>query len=190
MSSKNNISHKIENDNNGENEWLKIVYEEAWRQYVHEDEMAEQRDSKYLTIVSVFFSAIGVGMTIFITYFEKSQVNNIYIKVSIFVALIVLSFLLLTVMIMLIYWDNINSVGREYTIIRFEVAKEIERKLNLSINLAESEEERLLRIHKKSDKLFEGFSSTHSIIKSLKLVIWILLIIDVIAFIITAINFY
>lgn len=146
-----------------ENEWLKLIYEEAWRQYIHEDEMAEQRDSKYLTVLSIIFSAIGVIAAWLIPSFHDmdfSVVKNCYyiltMLVIVFVALVI-------IFIFALHWRRVTETGQEYTKIRFDVAKEIEKKINIDITIGRDEEEKLKNIRREKRRLFGGFESTKSI---------------------------
>lgn len=153
-----------------ERDWLKLVYEQAWEQYTHEDEMAEQRDTKYLTILSIFITAIGVLVSMLVTHIvdkgtifqsSKSYVLSMLAMIAVVTGLI-LRFI--------DNWKRVTAAAERYINMRLKTIREIEAKVGFQIRLAEEEENK---------KEADGFSSTQRIINIIARVSWLLLILAI-----------
>lgn len=173
-----------------ENEWLQLLYEEAWRQYVHEDEMAEQRDSKYLTIFSLIFSALGVILTMLITSIVELDFSIIKNCVYFLGIQGVVFIILVIILLLTIHWKQVTEAGQEFTKIRFDVAKEIEQKIDIDISIAKNEEEKIKKIQAGKKTYIEGFESTKRIIRIFGVVTMGLLITNIVVMIIVAIAIF
>lgn len=148
-----------------ESDWLKVVYEQAWGQYIHEDQIAEQRDTKYLTFLSLFLTAIGVLFTTLVAYLADLdsifQINKIY-GIALLLMIGVLIYLILRFVRI---WKSLIDTSERYTEMRLETLRTIEEKMG-NIRLAEEKGE---------IKGLDGFASTRKIIGIIARVSWILL---------------
>ena len=150
-----------------EQEWLGLVYEQAWGQYTHEDQMSEQRDTKYLTILSLFLTAAGVLCTMALSYIfapdPESRFNKVYavglMAVILMVAGLVLCFLK--------HWNAVTKTGKDFIEKRLTTIRKIETKIKASVTLAEEESAQT------SQK--DGFAYTLAIIRLLTIVSIILM---------------
>lgn len=176
-----------------ERDWLKMVYEQAWGQYIHEDQMSEQRDTKYLTILSLFLTAAGVLCTMVLTYIfggEADELNKVYplgmLAVILLIACLVCLFLK--------HWKAVNKTAEEYILSRLETIRAIEERVGTPICMKEpernKEKEQQKRITKKNkeksttkkdNQKEDGFGSTKAIINLLSVVSYILMGLSVIA---------
>ena len=148
-----------------ERDWLKTVYEQAWGQYIHEDQMSEQRDTKYLTILSLFLTAAGVlGTMVLANIFgvEEEETNKFY-SVGMLAVIFLISFL---VSLFLKHWKAVNKTAEEYIQTRLETIRAIEERVGTPICMKEPE---------KDNQKEDGFGSTKAIIKLLSVVSYILM---------------
>ena len=94
--------------------WLQLVYEEAWRQYNHEDNIAEQRDSKYLTILSLVFTAVGVLISILLSFLVEAQtIGNKQLMYAIGI-LTVICLLLVLILRFSVHWRGVTNAAKSY----------------------------------------------------------------------------
>ena len=145
--------------------WLQLVYEEAWRQYNHEDNIAEQRDSKYLTILSLVFTAVGVLISILLSFLVEAQtIGNKQLMYAIGI-LTVICLLLVLILRFSVHWHGVTNAAKSYTAIRLQVAAEIEVQANFPVKMA-TDQQALLDQQDHHDASFDGFDSTLRIIRT------------------------
>lgn len=167
-------------------EMLKIIYEEAWRQYVHEDEMAEQRDSKYLNFLSLIFSAIGIAVTIFFSNIIGCDFKQTSIVIAIYGIHIFILFVLAVVVVVTEKWKCVNDAARLYVNIRWQTALNIEQKYHIETKYSLAGAEDKLKKEKAKPKkgFFGGFASTNSIINTFRVLGCVLIIADIVSMVV------
>lgn len=147
-------------------EWMKIFYEECWRQYDHEDNLFEKRNTLFITIQAIFIGVLGASPFIGNKdIFACDGATFIYSIASILLSL--LSYALL------INWKKVAKSGNKYVNLRFENAQAIEEELkknNLefnSLNLAKYEDDYRNTEEFKKGKYVGGYKVTKNIINIL-----------------------
>ena len=156
--------------------WLQVVYEEAWRQYNHEDNIAEQRDSKYLTILSLIFTAAGIVLSMLLSFLVEAESIGRKELVYTIGTLIIICLLLLLIIRFSVHWRRVTNAGKNYTRIRLNAARDIEQLEAFPVLLASDEEDRLKKLQAQ-DVDFDGFESTLRIIRTVTIFANALLII-------------
>ena len=65
-------------------DWESKIYEEAWRQYDHEDNLMEARNSRYITIQTILFGFLGYIISISIKFAidNKLKDNDLWLNVD------------------------------------------------------------------------------------------------------------
>lgn len=166
-------------------EWESMIYEEAWRQYDHEDNLMEARNARYLTLQTILFGVLGFIISLSIQFVvDKKLIGNelwifllVISVISLFFSLISLRFIK--------FWKLLNVAGEKWLKLRFNVIKAIEVKNEREINIAIEEENwKKEHFNKKTD--LEGFLTTSLTIKNLNIFWWSILIINVILILISA----
>ncbi|MBM3324615.1 MAG: hypothetical protein FJY66_03005 [Calditrichaeota bacterium] len=100
-------------------DWLKVLYEEAWRQYVHEDNLSLRRNALFLSIQTAFFAIVTAvaGWVI-----ERSDSSGSHL---VLLAAVMLMFALLGIVVNFA-WQGATERGRAYTWFRHICAHRLE----------------------------------------------------------------
>lgn len=102
-------------------DWLKVLYEEAWRQYVHEDNLSLRRNTLFLSIQTAFFAitAAAAGWAV-----EKSGSGHSD-HLLLLLGVVLLMFAVLGLVANLA-WRRATERGRAYTWFRHICAHRLE----------------------------------------------------------------
>ena len=122
-------------------QWLKPLYEEGWRQYVHEDNLGQSRSNFFLGVQAAIIailaalskSVYGIGISNILDYplnIGLMALGSLWIIVSLFFS------------ILLVNWDIVTSAGKEYVRFRRIQLQSIEKLAGIEqIGLANQESE-------------------------------------------------
>ena len=157
-------------------DWLKVVYEQAWDQYAHEDQMSEQRDTKYLTILTLFLTAAGVLCTMVLSYIFSPGETGQFSKIYALGMLLVILLIARLVQHFLKHWKSVNETAQEFIQMRLKTIREIEAKMDSPVQLAEPEKKKIDENEKN-----DGFGSTRAVIRLLTAVSYILMGLAIVA---------
>lgn len=162
---------KFEGGKMKEDDWIKLMYEEAWRQYNHEDNLTEKRNTRFLTIQTILYGIIGyLNSSSILNQLNSAHENK---NILLFAISIMFIFILCTLaIIILIIWKSLNETSKKFLYVRFETIIEIESKYPKYTNLGRKE----INYNKKmrlSEN--EGFNTTKKTIEYM-ITMWIVII--------------
>jgi energy-coupling factor transporter transmembrane protein EcfT len=120
-------------------EWLKIIYTEAWNQYAHEDDLGQGRMNIFLIVHTTFFAIISIV--------AEPLLNNSYTEINgkqyyfgIGSLGLIMIFIGIFTFILAKYWKSANTAGGRYLHTRWLAIASIEIMMDLDeINLANLE---------------------------------------------------
>lgn len=142
---------------------IRLMYEESWRQYVHEDKLSEERNAKYLSLLTMLYGALGIMISIMMPGVLTFSFGSIDYCCQCVILLVIVLVIQMIVMQICRQWKIANEAGRLYVAIRFETILMIEEQYGLEINIAGYEMKKLEELGKTQFQ-DEGFSTTNGII--------------------------
>ncbi len=160
------MKKKVEYDK----EVLLKMYDQAWELYKHEDNLCEERNSKFLSLSTAVLGLIGTLIAYATNKFESlylSLLNNenttsIKITACCSIVLIVIAFVFF--IILLRNWEKVNARANDYVKVRYDNAKTIEKILKGEITdfnqayIAITDEEHFLQNDTDGSKTEKGVS--------------------------------
>lgn len=108
-------------------DWLKLLYSEAWKQYSHEDTLCQHRNT-------LFYGIQGGLMTLFAIISTKNTQLNL-------VSLLLLAIISLVAVFISDYWKSVTQAGKAYCSLRWASIRKIEKEANLSSSIAGIEQD-------------------------------------------------
>lgn len=144
--------------------WILQLYEEAWRQYVHEDNLVQTRTKLFLIFHGVVLTVM-LGMSPFL-----AKWTTVFFGKKIWIGLILLGLLLYAASrlsrILSDYWRKATKAGMQYVNLRWStilaIEKMMEKKIDSEVSLA-IEEDKWRKASKnapekyKNEKHFDAF---------------------------------
>lgn len=119
---------KLINQSDKPDEWQKILYAEAWKQYCHEDTLCQHRNTLY-------FGIQGALITLFSVLLKTNTDFGYYFIIGIL--LCVISFLGIRISY---FWEYVTRAGKAYCNLRWAAIRKIEKEAALSsFNIASLE---------------------------------------------------
>lgn len=154
--------------------WHLRIYEEAWRQYTHEDDLMEKRNSKFLTIQTFLVGFVGGLISLSSFFLKDVSFSSVFFFTITLLYSIVIIFISILAFRFLRFWYSNNKAGEEYLNLRLRSIINIEQIIGSDANMGISEVKWRDEYYK-SGKNLEGFSITKKIISSFK-TFWIVIL--------------
>ncbi|SRR5579862_3325451 len=107
--------------------WLRLIYELAWTQYSHEDELRHNKNTLYITIQTALFALLPATVA-----FSLGSANKGLSEVAPYVLGILFIGTAILGHIVNRYWENVVRSGRSWLYLRYATARAIEHQLGLS----------------------------------------------------------
>jgi hypothetical protein len=146
-----------ENLSDEEVKWLQILYQEAWKQYSHEDNISQSRNNLFMGIQAALVTIL-VGVTPFLIGMTPIAVGNKEIPIGIPVLGFILILFSFFATRLTLYWKGVTKAGNAYLNLRWITIRAIEHRVGLSgINLAEIEHKWRQFIRVNPDKNYHPF---------------------------------
>jgi len=112
-----------EKNNSKFEDWLKLLYTEAWKQYSHEDTLSQHRNT-------LFYGIQGGLITLFavLLKFQDNYQHDV-------ITGLLLSGISVVGVIISIYWQSVTQAGKAYCNLRWASIRKIEKAANLPLNI-------------------------------------------------------
>jgi hypothetical protein len=122
------------NDPKIEAEWLRKLYEEAWKQYCHEDNLGQLRTNFFMGVQAALVAVLTAASK---PLYEIGMAEPFGWRMHLGLAFIGIFMSLIGgfCFFVSVRWREVTEAGKQYVLLRWATARAIEQKMPIDVNL-------------------------------------------------------